>query len=60
MPQNITLADLTKSSATPITNPLLNINQAAPNTTLVPTAAEAQAAAALTPDQQIAKLPEAD
>lgn len=31
-----------------------------PNTTLVPTAAEAQAAAALTPDQQIAKLPEAD
>lgn len=60
MPQNITLADLTKSSATPITNPLLNTNQAAPNTTLVPTAAEAQAAAALTPDQQIAKLPEAD
>lgn len=60
MPQNITLADLTKSSATPpITNPLLNTNQAAPNTTLVPTA-EAQAAAALTPDQQIAKLPEAD
>lgn len=43
----------------PITNPLLNTNQAAPNTTLVPTA-EAQAAAALTPDQQIAKLPEAD
>ena len=31
-----------------------------PNTTLVPTAAEAQAAAALTPDQQIAKLSEAD
>lgn len=60
MPQNITLADLTKSSATPITNPLLNTNQAVPNTTLVPTAAEAQAAAALTPDQQIAKLPEAD
>ena len=30
MPQNITLADLTKSSATPITNPLLNTNQAAP------------------------------
>ena len=60
MPQNITLADLAKSSATPITNPLLNTNQAAPNTTLVHTAAEAQAAAALTPDQQIAKLPEAD
>lgn len=53
MPQNITLADLTKSSATPITNPLLNTNRAAPNTTLVPTAAEAQAAAALTPDQTI-------
>lgn len=53
MPQNITLADLTKSSATPITNPSLNTNQAAPNTTLVPTAAEAQAAAALTPDQTI-------
>lgn len=32
MPQNITLADLTKSSATPITNPLLNTNQAAPPT----------------------------
>lgn len=32
MPQNITLADLTKSSATPITNPLLNTSQTAPPT----------------------------
>ncbi|WP_240544181.1 toxic anion resistance protein [Bifidobacterium sp. SO4] len=58
MPNQITLADLTKG-ASPVTSPSLATAGAASGE-LVPSAAEAQAAAALTPDQQIAKLPAAD
>ncbi|WP_236029349.1 toxic anion resistance protein [Bifidobacterium miconisargentati] len=58
MPNQITLADLTKG-ASPVTSPSLATAGAAGGE-LVPSAAEAQAAAALTPDQQIAKLPAAD
>ncbi|WP_240541038.1 toxic anion resistance protein [Bifidobacterium colobi] len=58
MTTQITLADLAKGNA--VTNPALGTGVGAANGALVPTTAEAQAAAALTPDQQIAKLPEAD
>lgn len=58
MPNQITLADLTKG-ASPVTSPSLAA-AGATGGELVPSAAEAQAAAALTPDQQIAKLPAAD
>lgn len=61
MTTQITLADLAKGNTAAVTNPALGLNgTGAANGALVPTAAEAQAAAALTPDQQIAKLPEAD
>ncbi|WP_240542203.1 toxic anion resistance protein [Bifidobacterium felsineum] len=58
MTTQITLADLAKGNTAAVTSPALSTG--ASNGALVPTAAEAQAAAALTPDQQIAKLPEAD
>ncbi|KFI91678.1 TelA-like protein associated with cryptic tellurite resistance [Bifidobacterium saguini DSM 23967] len=60
MTTQITLADLAKGSTAAVTSPALSAGTGAANGVLVPTAAEAQAAAALTPDQQIAKLPEAD
>ncbi|NMM99254.1 toxic anion resistance protein [Bifidobacterium olomucense] len=58
MPNQITLADLTKGSAS-ITNPAL-AGTGAPTGDVVPSAADAAAVAALTPDQQIAKLPAVD
>ena len=55
MAQQITLADLAGGNATrPVVAPTATDPDAA---ALVPTAAQAQAEAALTPDQQIAKLP---
>ncbi|NMN00841.1 TelA-like protein associated with cryptic tellurite resistance [Bifidobacterium sp. DSM 109958] len=54
MAQQITLADLAGNSAVKPAAPALADPDAA---SLVPTAAQAQADAALTPDQQIAKLP---
>ncbi|KAB8290111.1 toxic anion resistance protein [Bifidobacterium avesanii] len=58
MPQQITLADLTAGSTqNAVTAPAV----ADPNAgALVPTAEQAAAVAKLTPDQQIAQLPEAD
>ncbi|WP_243388730.1 toxic anion resistance protein [Bifidobacterium scaligerum] len=58
MPNQITLADLTKGSAS-ITNPAL-AGTSAPAGDVVPSAADTAAVAALTPDQQIAKLPAGD
>lgn len=60
MANTITLADLAKGGTAAVTNPSLGTGAGAANGALVPTAAEAEAVAALTPDQQIAKLPAAD
>lgn len=60
MANTITLADLAKGGTAAVTNPSLGTGAGAANGALVPTAAEAEAVAALTPDQQIAKLPADD
>lgn len=60
MANTITLADLAKGGTAAVTNPSLGTGTGAANGALVPTAAEAEAVAALTPDQQIAKLPAED
>lgn len=60
MANTITLADLAKGGTAAVTNPSLGTGAGAANGALVPTAAEAEAVAALTPDQQIAKLPAED
>ncbi|WP_223852134.1 toxic anion resistance protein [Bifidobacterium myosotis] len=57
MANQITLADLAKGNS-PVTNPMLVTQSTGGD--LVPSPSEAQAVAALTPDQQIAKLPAAD
>ncbi|TPF93103.1 toxic anion resistance protein [Bifidobacterium sp. UTBIF-78] len=57
MANQITLADLAKGNS-PVTNPMLATQSTGGD--LVPSPSEAQAVAALTPDQQIAKLPAAD
>ena len=57
MANQITLADLAKGNS-PVTNPMLATQSSGGE--LVPSPSEAQAVAALTPDQQIAKLPAAD
>ncbi|KFI88080.1 MULTISPECIES: toxic anion resistance protein [Bifidobacterium] len=60
MANTITLADLAKGGTAAVTNPSLGTGAGAANGALVPTAAEAEAVASLTPDQQIAKLPADD
>ena len=59
MAQEISLADLTRSSNAAVTSPA-PANGAANEGQIIPTVSAAEAAAALTPDQQIARLPEAD
>ncbi|WP_236023797.1 toxic anion resistance protein [Bifidobacterium miconis] len=60
MNKQLTLADLAGGNSATASSASVATTLADPNGSLVPTADQAKAEAALTPDQQIAKLPAAD